>query len=82
MYLWGAAIAQWIRLSLPSYYPVFESQTHHVRFYQFKFDLWRFEKAEINRKAAGIGPFKKKRKFSFDQTHISLKANWTVTTPV
>ena len=30
---WGAAIAQWIRLRLPSCRPGFESQAHHPRFY-------------------------------------------------
>ena len=30
---WGAAIAQWIRLRLPSRRPGFESQAHHLRFF-------------------------------------------------
>ena len=29
----GAAIAQWIRLRLPSRRPGFESQAHHLRFF-------------------------------------------------
>ena len=33
---WGAAIAQWIRLHLPSCRPGFESQAHHLCFFQFK----------------------------------------------
>ena len=37
----GAAIAQWIRLYLPSCHPGFESQAHHLRFYQFKFERKR-----------------------------------------
>ena len=31
----GAAIAQWIRLRLPSCRPGFESQAHHLCFHQF-----------------------------------------------
>ena len=34
---WGAAIAQWIRSRLPSCRPGFESQAHHLRFFQFEF---------------------------------------------
>ena len=34
-YVWGAAIAQWIRLHLPYCCPGFESQAHHLRFLQF-----------------------------------------------
>ena len=29
----GAAIAQWIRLRLPTYWPGVESQAHDLRFY-------------------------------------------------
>ena len=32
---WGAAIAQWIHLQLPSCHPGLESQAHHLRFHQF-----------------------------------------------
>ena len=32
---WGAAIAQWIRLRLPSCRPGFESQANHLHFFQF-----------------------------------------------
>ena len=31
--LWGAAIAKWIRLCLPSCRPGFESQANHLSFY-------------------------------------------------
>ena len=31
--LWGAAIAQWICLRLPSCRPGFESQVHHLHFF-------------------------------------------------
>ena len=34
---WGAAIAQWIRLCLPSCRPGLESQAHHLCFFQFIF---------------------------------------------
>ena len=33
--IWGAAIARWIRLRLPSSRPGFESQSHHLCFFQF-----------------------------------------------
>ena len=46
----GAAIAQWVWLHLPSCCPEFESQAHHLCFYQAKFDLWHVEKTKINRK--------------------------------
>ena len=36
---WGAVIAHWIRLRLPSCLPKFESQAHHPNFYQFIFGL-------------------------------------------
>ena len=53
----GAAIAQWIRLRLPSFCPGFESQAHHLCFYQFKFKLCHVEKTKISRKEAGIANF-------------------------
>ena len=55
----GAAGAQWIRLRLPSCHPGFESQAHHLCFYQYKFEfkLENVEKTKINEKEAGIGPF-------------------------
>ena len=54
----GAAIAQWICLCLPSCCPGFESQTYHLRFYQFILELYNAEKTKI-KKEAGIGQFKK-----------------------
>ena len=52
----GATIAQWIRLRLPSCRPGFESQAHHLRFYQFILIcvMW---KNENKQKDARIGPF-------------------------
>ena len=44
------AVAQWICLHLPSCRPGFESQAHHLHFYQFEFEWWRVEKTKINRK--------------------------------
>ena len=68
MFFRGAAIAQWIRLRLPSWRPGFESQAHHLRFFQFKivqivylsFEL-EYEKNENKQKEARIGPFFKNR---------------------
>ena len=61
---WGAPIAQWIRLRLPSCRPGFESQAHHLRFFQFiLFKLyichlnWNVKRTKINKNEAGIGPF-------------------------
>ena len=48
--LGGAAVAQWIRLRLPSCRPGFKSQAHHLRFFQFKFEIEHVEKTKINRK--------------------------------
>ena len=58
----GAAIAQWIRLHLPSCRPGFESQAHHLCFFNLylSFEL-ECEKNENKQKEAGIGPFFKKK---------------------
>ena len=48
-----AAIAPCFRLRLPSCGPRFESQAHHLRFFQFVLKLWR-EKNENKQKEAGI----------------------------
>ena len=64
----GAAIAQWIRLRLPSCRPGFESQAHHLSFYQFIFELYHVEKDENKQKEAGIGPFLKKTVQIFNVT--------------
>ena len=60
----GADIAQWIRLRLPSCHTGFESQAHHLCFFQFiLFKLyifhlnWNVKRWKINKKEAGIGPF-------------------------
>ena len=45
---WGAAIAQWIHLRLPSCHPGFKSQALHLCFYQFIFELCHVEKTKIN----------------------------------
>ena len=52
----GAAIAQWIRLCLPSRRPGFNSQAQDQHFYQFIFELRHVEKTKMNRKEIGIGP--------------------------
>ena len=56
---WGAAIAPWYRLRLPSCGPGFESQAHHLRFFQFVLLklLLELEKNENKQKEAGIGPY-------------------------
>ena len=55
---WGATIAQWIRLCLPSCYPGFESQARDQRFYQFIFDFCHIEKTKINKKRLGLAHLK------------------------
>ena len=58
--MWGAAIAQWIRLSLPPCCHGFKSRAHHLRFYR----LWylccicHVKRTKINKKEAGFGPLK------------------------
>ena len=56
------AIAQWIRLRLPSCHPRFDSQACHLRFFHLvKFGLYLFmrcaKRTKINKKEAGFGPF-------------------------
>ena len=50
----SAAIAQWIRLWLPSCCPSFKSQAHHLQFYQFIFELCHTEKTKIIKKRPGL----------------------------
>ena len=60
----GAAIAQWIRLRLPSCHPGFESQVHHFHFFYLEF-LCRnchVKRTKNKQKEAGFGPFFKKQK--------------------
>ena len=59
---WGAAIAPWFRLRLPSCGPGFESQAHDLCFFQFVLLklLLELEKNENKQKEAGIGPYLKK----------------------
>ena len=54
---WGAAIAPWFRLGLPSCGPGFESQAHHLCFFQFVLLKLYPENNENKQKEAGIGPF-------------------------
>ena len=62
---WGAAIAQWICLRLPSCRHGFESQSHYQCFYQFIFWIVSFGKDEnISTKEIGIWNFLKKFLFS------------------
>ena len=52
-----AAIAPWFRLRLPSCSPGFESQAHHLRFFQFVLLKLYRENNKNKQKEAGIGPF-------------------------
>ena len=52
--IWGAAIAQWIRLCLPICHPRFESHAHHLCFYQFILNLCHVEKTKVCKKRAGL----------------------------
>ena len=55
-----ATIALWFCLRLPSCGPWFESQAHHLRFFQFVILKVYLENNEKNKKEARIGPFLKK----------------------
>ena len=63
---WGAAIAQWICLRLPSCRPKLESLAHHLRFFQISIQIvysslgFECEKSGNKQKEAGIGPLKTK----------------------
>ena len=52
-----AAIALWFHLRLPSCGPGFESQVHHLHFFQFVLLKLYRENNENKQKEAGIGPF-------------------------
>ena len=53
-----AAIAPWFRLRLPSSCgPGFESQAHHLHFFQLVLLKLYRENNENKQKKAGIGPF-------------------------
>ena len=54
-----AAMAPWFCLHLPFCGPEFESQAHHLRFFQFVLLKLYQENNENKQKEAGIGPFKK-----------------------
>ena len=58
---WGAAVAQWICLHLPSCRPGLKSQAHHLCFYHYsQFVIYlSSEKKENKQKEARFGPFKK-----------------------
>ena len=51
-------LAQWIRLHLPSCSPGFESQAHHLSFYQLVFELSHAEKTKLNKKRQGLAHLK------------------------
>ena len=53
-------MAPWFLLHLPSCGPGFESQAHHLRFFQFVLLKLYRENYENKQKEAGIGPFFKK----------------------
>ena len=55
-----AAIAPWFCLRLPSCGPGFESQAHHLRFFQFVLMKLYRDNNENKQKEIGIGPFLKK----------------------
>ena len=57
---WVAALALWFCLCLPSCGPRFESQAHHLRFFQFVLLKLYQENNENKQKDAEIGPFKKR----------------------
>ena len=54
---WVAAIAPWFHLRLPSCGPGFDSQAHHLRFFQFVLLKLYRGNGKNKQKEAGIGPF-------------------------
>ena len=54
----AAAIAQWIRLRLPSCSPGFKSQAHRVCFYLFIFELCNVKMRKLNTKMPGMAHIK------------------------
>ena len=54
-----AAIAPWFCLRLPSYGPGFESQAHHICFFQFVLLKLYWDETKINKKRPGLAHFKK-----------------------
>ena len=58
---WVAAIAPWFCLRLPSCGPGFESQAHHLCFFNLYYWNCNEKIMKINKKEAGIGPFLKYR---------------------
>ena len=67
----GATVVQWIQLRLPSCHPGFESQAHHLRFYQIIFELWHVGWTKINRERPGLPHFLKKfhQLFCIENSH-------------
>ena len=59
----GAAVAQWIRSRLPSCRPGFESQAHHLCFFNLNLNLNCnvLKRRKETEKGAGIGLFLKKK---------------------
>ena len=70
---WGAAIAQWIRLHLPSCCPGFESQAHHLCFHKFVKKLCNVEKTKINKKRPRLAHLKKN---IFIAKTLSFNSQW------
>ena len=53
---WVAAIDPWFHLHLPACSPGFESQPHHLHFFQIVILKLQWEKDKNKQKEAGIGP--------------------------
>ena len=70
---WGVVIAQWIYLCLPSCHPGFESQAHHLCFYQLIFELFQVEKTKINIKRRDWHILRKKVKKSLEKGQFFTK---------
>ena len=67
-----AAIAQWICLRLPSCCPGFESQAHHLHFYNLQYLCYicHVERTKINKKRPGLVHFLKKSVFEIYEITI------------
>ena len=75
---WGAAIAKWIRLRLPSCGPGFESQAHHTHFYnQVLCNICHGieKKDEMKQKRPGLVHIKNNR------AHLNINSTLRLGTP-
>ena len=79
-FYFGAAIAPCYRLCPQSCGRTFESQAHHIRFFNLNYLNCKEKRKKINNKEAGIGPFFKNKTFYYPPilglTYLGRTALW------